>query len=222
MKNLLLLIVTFISVLAYTQDNLPRFADSSDQIVQHDGYILSYNEGCEQPNWVRYEIIGFELDNDKAQRKDNFKSDTMVITGSADPGDYKYSGYDRGHLAPAAVFVHSQEEMDESFLMSNISPQLASFNRGVWKKAENWERDMALQFDTVVVISGAVLTDDLDQIDSTGICVPEYFYKIVYIKSKVYYFVFKHEKSSEPPNSFLYDEIDFIEVTGIIPHSYEY
>jgi endonuclease G len=222
MKNLLLIIATMVSVLGYTQDNLPRFADSSDQIVQHAGYILSYNEGCEQPNWVRYEISKFELDNDKAQRKDNFAIDTLVQTGSANPKDYAGSGYDRGHLAPAAVFVHDQGEMDESFLMSNISPQIASFNRGIWKKAENWERKMAEQFDSVTVISGAVLSDSLKTINGTDICVPEYYYKIVYIGSNTYYFIFKHEKSSEPLNSFLFEEEDFIEVTGLIPHSYEY
>lgn len=221
MKTLVLLITVLVSALGYAQ-NLPRFADTNDQIVQHDGYILSYNEGCEQPNWVLYKIDGYELDRDLAQRKDNYKSDTLVETGSSDPGDYKGSGYDRGHLAPAAVFVHSQKEMDESFLMSNITPQTPSFNRGIWKKAENWEREMAVVFDSVTVISGVVLTDSLETINGTDICIPEYFYKIAYIQDKVYYFIFKHEKSDKDIKKFLVKEEEFIEVTGIIPNNYEY
>ena len=51
-----------------------------------------------------------------------------VNEGSAELSDYRNSGYDRGHLAPAADMKNSSISMSESFLFSNISPQDPSFN----------------------------------------------------------------------------------------------
>jgi endonuclease G len=176
---------------------LPRFDNPNDQIVVHKGYTLSYNEGCEQPNWVKYQVKATDLEGD-AERKNNFKADPKVKTGSASPNDYKKSGYDRGHLAPAASFKHSQDEMDESFYMSNMSPQAPGFNRGVWKRLEEWERNVAIEQDSVWVISGAILSNQLETIgENKDVCVPELYYKIVYKKDKPYVFILKNEKSKE-------------------------
>ena len=68
--------------------------------------------------------------------------DTAVKTGSAELKDYKGSGYDRGHLCPAGDMSFDSIAMRESFLMSNMSPQLPGFNRGIWnsleQKIRNW------------------------------------------------------------------------------------
>ena len=111
---------------------------------------------------------------------------------------HKGSGYDRGHLAPAATFVDSQKEMDESFYMSNMSPQDPSFNRGIWKKLENYERRMAMEKDTVYVICGGILTDGLKTIGPNKVSVPKFYYKIIYTDTWVMCFLLKNEKSNEP------------------------
>jgi endonuclease G len=198
MKNIFLLIMLVFTTLSYGQDNLPRIINFDDQIIYHTSYTLSYNETHEQPNWVKYMVTKVDLENSVAKRKNNFKEDKSIVTGSSQLVDYKGSGYDRGHLAPAATFVDSQEEMDESFYMSNISPQDPSFNRGVWKKIENYERQMAMEKDTVYVICGGVLTDGLPTIGPNKVSVPKFFYKIIYTKDWIICFFLKNGKSNGP------------------------
>lgn len=79
--------------------------EDTHQIIFHSGFALCYRECCEQPEWVYY-----TLDKDKLEknvnRKDNFRSDSAVLTGSASPDDYRKSGFDRGHLAPSADLTY--------------------------------------------------------------------------------------------------------------------
>ena len=202
MRKTLLSFFVVLSTFLYGQNDLPRLINLDDQIIYHTSYTLSYNETHEQPNWVKYMVTKVELENEVAKRKNNFKEDTSIVTSSAQLVDYKGSGYDRGHLAPAATFVDSQKEMDESFYMSNMSPQEPSFNRGVWKKIENYERKMAMEKDTVYVICGGVLTDDLPTIGPNKVSVPRFFYKVIYTEDWIICFLLKNEKSNEPLYTF--------------------
>ena len=102
-------------------------------IVQHDYYTLSYNEQYEQADWVMYRLSGDSLKGDKFRRKNDFRKDTLITTESATLNDYKRSGYDRGHLCPAADRSWSETALSETFYMSNMSPQKPRFNRGIWK-----------------------------------------------------------------------------------------
>jgi endonuclease G len=198
MKNKILLVLLMLcGTLGYTQD-LPRLINLDDQIIYHTAYTLSYNETHEQPNWVKYMVTKVELENKVAKRKNNFKEDVTILTGSATLLDYKSSGYDRGHLAPAATFIDSQKEMDESFYMSNMSPQHPSFNRGVWKRLEEYERKMAMEKDTVYVICGPILIEGLKTIGPNEVSVPELYFKIIYYNDWMMCFILKNEKSSEP------------------------
>ena len=199
MRNIILLTVSLlVGGLVYGQDKLPRVINFDNQIIEHAAYTLSYNETCEQPNWVKYQITKEDLENPTAKRKNNFKVDLSIVTGSADLLDYKGSGYDRGHLAPAATFVGSQKEMDESFFMSNISPQNPSFNRGIWKRIEAYERLAAKDKGSVYVITGPILNKDLKTIGANKVCVPEFYYKIIYVPGGWSIgFLIKNEKSSE-------------------------
>lgn len=203
------LCLLFISFIGYSQQ-LPRLIDNNDQIIIHKGYTLSYNESCEQANWVKYSVKKNDLINGNVKRKNNFKEDTLVKTGSADIYDYKSTGYDRGHLAPASVFTHDQQEMDESFLMSNISPQEPSFNRGVWKRIEEYEKLIARSKDSINVITGAVLSDTLPKIGDNGVCVPKYFYKIIYTEDYIKCFFIENKKSDEDIIEYM-EDLKFIE-----------
>jgi len=204
MKNFIItLAMLFVNLVCYSQLlQYPQKIDSNNQIIKHAAYVLSYNETCEQANWVKYMVTKTELDSSIAKRKNNFKEDDAIPTGSAELSDYKGSGYDRGHLAPAATFVNDQDEMDESFYMSNISPQDPSFNRGIWKRLESYERILAMEKDTVYVITGGILDDGLKTIGDNEVCVPKLFFKIIYNKDFVYCFIIKNEKSSEPLNMY--------------------
>jgi endonuclease G len=218
MKNLILSIILLLSFTGSAQ-LLPQVINDNNQIIKHDGYTISYNEEHEQPNWVYYVMKPSDLvGEDKASRK-NFKQDTMVSTGSASVNDYKGSGYDRGHLKPAADEAYDQAQMDESFLMSNVSPQVAGFNRGVWLRLENYVRTVTMESDSIIVITGGVLTEGLPTIGESQVSVPKYFYKIIFIYSEgkmvTQAFIIPNKKSTEDLSRFLVNLIVFRNFTNL-------
>ena len=170
----LLAIVFLGHINLYSQSYTPT---STGELVKHKYYTLSYIEEHEQAEWVHY-LLTKDMIEGVAKRKDNFKADPLVSTGSASPKDYVKSGYDRGHLAPAADMKIDDVSMSESFYMTNMSPQAPSFNRGGWKKIEALVRDWATEADIYVTVGG-ILTKDLKKIGE-GVSVPEYFYKIIF------------------------------------------
>ena len=103
----------------------------ADTLIEREGYALGYIEKHEQPAWVQYVLTADEVSRAMVNRSDDFRADPYVPTGSATPQDYTRSGYDRGHLVPAADMGYSDRTMSESFYMSNMSPQDPQFNRGI-------------------------------------------------------------------------------------------
>lgn len=177
MKTIITILSVLLTVNVYAQ--LPRLINVNDQIIKHNGYTLSYNEQHEQANWVFYKLTPNDVKCDNAKRKNNFKIDNTITTESATLNDYKGSGYDRGHLKPAADAMCTQELMDETFFMSNMAPQEASFNRGMWKTLEGYVRTLAEGNDSIHVYTGGVLTDNLRKINNR-VSVPKTFYKVIY------------------------------------------
>ena len=148
-----------------------------DQIVEHLAYTLDYVEKYEQASWVAYELTAEETVK-QFERSNKFFKDPDVKTGSASDIDYKGSGYDRGHLAPAGDMSYSEETMLESFYYSNMSPQDPSFNRGIWKKLEEKIRNWAVLYQSVYIVTGPVLSEG--NITATnGLAVPKYYYKVI-------------------------------------------
>ena len=130
-----MLIIFLFSILCSQNIGLPYYTQS-DQIISHTAYTLKYSEQHEQASWVAYTLKSSHTSG-TVGRTNDFREDYKVKTGSASLSDYKGSGYDRGHLAPAADFKWSSTAMSESFFMSNMSPQKPGFNRGIWKKLES-------------------------------------------------------------------------------------
>lgn len=189
-----------------------------NQVIQHTIYTLSYNENHEQADWVAYKLYKNSI-NDSVKRKDDFRIDPKVATSSATLSDYKRSGYDRGHLAPAKAMSFSKETMSESFYMSNMSPQKPSFNRGIWKKLEEQVRSWIHISDSLYVVTGPVLDNELGSIGANNVSVPRAYYKAIlrFKNSQIMGlgFLLDNEKSSLPLSSFI-ASIDSIEViTGL-------
>ncbi len=156
---------------------IPKTKDS-EKIISHTGYSLLYNEKYKQANWVAYELTKQET-NKIVERSNNFISDPNVKSVNAFDKDYKGSGYDKGHLAPAADMGWSATTMTESFYYSNMSPQLPGFNRGIWKKLEELVRTWAIENQAVYVVTGPVLSKGLSTIGYNKIAVPNYYYKLI-------------------------------------------
>ncbi len=149
-----------------------------DEVVRHTGYSIVYSESHEQAEWVAYELTKAETAK-VTERSNKFIPDPAIKTGSATNRDYEKSGYDRGHLAPAADMGWSETTMNESFYYSNMSPQVPAFNRGIWKKLEELVRSWAIENEAVYVVTGPVLRPGLPSIGPNGVSVPEYYYKVI-------------------------------------------
>ena len=154
---------------------------TADQIVNRVGYALGYSQRHKQPLWVAYRLTADEVTNVVVRRADNFMFDASIIGGSATLEDYRGSGYDRGHLAPAADMKWSPQAMEESFLLSNICPQKNAFNGGIWKRLEEWVRGLAVRRGSVFVITGPIFPDDEEHvtIGASPVTVPKFFFKVV-------------------------------------------
>jgi len=194
--------------------------DTNNQIINKQGFILSYNELHEQPNWVFYKLFPSDLNClDKATRKNKFKSDIDITTGSASLEDYKGSGYDRGHLKPSADETCNQDLMNETFLMSNMSPQHPSFNRGIWKSLESHVRDLVKDYDSLYVYTAGVLSNNLSTIGDNKVTVPNMYYKIVYVfnEGDIYTeaYLIPNKKSVEPYKYYATTISAIEDVTGI-------
>jgi endonuclease G, mitochondrial len=154
-------------------------AVANELIVKRPHYELSYNEEHEQANWVFYSLESKQLRN-CVKRVDNFRSDPLVVTGSAEVEDYKNSGFDRGHLLPAGDMKFDNQAMKDTFYLSNISPQPPSFNRGQWANLENLVRAWALKYQKIWIATGPVLHKGLSTIGRVNqVSVPEEFYKVI-------------------------------------------
>jgi len=85
-----------------------------------------------------------------------------------------------GTWAPAAEMKWSEEAMRDSFYMSDMSPQKPGFNRGIWRKLEEWVRDQVLVNEEVYVVTGPVLTDGpFQEIRPNGVDVPKRYFKVL-------------------------------------------
>ena len=193
-------------------------SSTTNQIVHHQNYSLSYSEPHEQAEWVAYELKASHLSTTNHKRP-YFEIDKAVKTGAANWRNYKKSGYDRGHLCPAGDRRFTKEAHDETFLTSNISPQEHKFNAGVWNRLEQKVRYWAKKNDGVFVVTGGVLQSGLKTIGDEDVAVPNQFYKVILDntngKIKVLAFLMNHENSDLPLYKFVVS-IDAIEtLTGI-------
>ena len=153
----------------------------ADKIVNRFGYALGFSRFFHQPLWVAYRLTAGEANPRTKESRREFYQDPD-IPGSANPRDYARSGYDRGHLAPAADMAFTNIAMIESFSMANISPQEPAFNRDVWLRLENAVRDIATREGSIFIVTGPVFADgakDAKYIANGKIRVPEYFYKVI-------------------------------------------
>ena len=189
-----------------------------DILLHHSGYSVSVNPTFRVANWVAYELTAAET-VPVVKRTDHFMPDPDLKGVPMANADYKGSGYDKGHLAPAADLCYSNKSMVESFYLSNMAPQDPSFNRGIWAKLEKQVRQWAKDNQAVYVVTGTVLNPGLATIGSNKITVPRYFYKVILDDKepdiKAIGFLMPNSGSDEPLDHFAVTVDSIEKVTGI-------
>ncbi len=193
---------------------------ASGQVIHHTYYTLSYNEKNEQAQWVAYVMDRKMLNVPNLPRNNYFDPDYQVTTRSAFHRDYNSSGYTRGHLVPAGDMAFDTLAMRETFLMSNISPQLRAFNNGIWKELEENVRDWTYKAESLYIISGPIFTGYRKTIGRENkIAVPDAFFKVLLDytdpERKAIAFILPHEMSERRLQEFMVSVDEVERVTGI-------
>jgi endonuclease G, mitochondrial len=228
MRYLISFFLIFVSILSFSQLKLDSISIckkeafvNCDSVICHTAYVLSYNQTTHQANWVAYLLT--EAMTEKAfDRTNNFKADPL-IPGTDLAKDYQKSGYDRGHLVPAADMGFSELTMTESFYYSNMSPQVPGFNRGVWKRLEGNVRDWAVVYDSLYIVVGPIFSDTMKVIGPHQLAVPNAYFKVVLDcrkgKEKMIGFVLNNEGSKNSLESFVVavDSIEFLTGLDLFP-----
>ena len=202
---------------------LPSYlTDRPEEIVYHDGFVLSYNCKHLLPNWVSW-LLTAERTKGKEKRADNFQPDASIKKGPvAEDNDYRRSGFDRGHMCPAADCKHTRTSQNECFLLSNICPQTHSLNAGDWKELEELTRDWALRYDSIYVVCGPVIEREkvYQTIGENRITVPERFFKVLWRNESgksahAIGFVFDNAEQNKPLSTYALTVDEVEKITGI-------
>ncbi|HWA04681.1 MAG TPA: DNA/RNA non-specific endonuclease [Rhizomicrobium sp.] len=176
----------------YAVTGLPRMKSDGSQdgpiALCRKGYAVAFNPDTRTPDWV-IERLPLDWLSGNASRKNNFHADSQVDAIIAGKGpqksDYARSGYDQGHQAPAGDFKSSQAMTDESFLLTNMAPQVGiGFNRNIWKQLETDVRGWILcgGRPELYVVTGPVYDGDDARWLKSGnrVRIPDAFFKVIY------------------------------------------
>lgn len=151
----------------------------SVHVLNNNGFVVGYSELYANPLWVSYRLSDPAYPK-PASRPREFSADPRSFRG-IEADALRGSGYQRGHLAPSYAMyrVHGPQAQRDSFLMTNISPQLPALNQKLWQRLEEVIMDRLLpQKDRLCVITGPLFKDQ-PRILASGVAVPEAFYKIL-------------------------------------------
>lgn len=203
--------------LACTPTNIHYGIPQADVVLNREGFANGYSYTKLQPLWVTYRLTANNATNHVCDRSiDTFKTDCFNNHKSAEPFDYLRSGYDRGHIAPAGDMTWSTNAMRNAYFMSNMSPQVPQFNRGIWKDLESRVRDFAVQEGSICIYSGPIFTTNNCRTVIGKTCsveVPESYYKVILSEQEpktMIGFILKNEASTNDLISFVttVDEVE--------------
>ena len=206
MKNFILLLITlFIQTTVFSQDTVR---------LVHKNYTTVFSKSKKYPVLVEWWLTKSKVScSNPIPRTDKFLPDPLLKEHTNLQDSYSKSGFDRGHMSPAADNQCSGKEvLDESFYFSNMSAQYHSLNAGDWKSLETYTRNLSLEVDSIKVFCG-----NLGESKKIGVVsVPEKCWKVIYIKktNKYHYFIFDNLKIK--PDGFQNNEVKESEFKKIV------
>jgi endonuclease G len=145
--------------------------------ICRQAYFVGYDAAAKLPKYVTYELLPQNALGCVA-RTNAFVADQSVPNGPT-PNDYAATGYDKGHMSPDGDLSWDVQVEYESFLMTNMSPQAGSLNRGIWKLLETSVRGWAVQRNQSYTVYVGGVYGATDKKIGNGVVVPHGFYKIV-------------------------------------------
>ena len=161
---------------AYTQS-----MSTWTRIFRNEAYMVGYSDLKGNPLWVVYKLTPPNENAPHLKRPDGFSTDWRNL-GLIASNHYTNSGYDRGHMAPnhAISVLYGKKAQQETFLMTNITPQKPSLNQKLWQELEATELEsFTSKFQEVWVYTGPLFDTKVSRLKSSfWVEIPDAFYKI--------------------------------------------
>lgn len=188
------------------------------QRICRTGYALLHDNWAKIPQWTVYTLTP-EKALGCAKRSDSFSADQSLPRGErAELSDYARSGYDTGHMVNSADMLWSIRAERESFILSNMSPQLPNVNRGIWKTLETAVRGWTLQTgDTYTIYSGNIYTRPAEKtIGRNEVVVPTALWKVVvsHRTTHAWAFLFPHQAGISSDLAALQTTVETVEAAS--------
>ena len=185
----------------------------NEVVLKHTNYTSTFSISKKYPVmvewWVTKAMVSCPT---PLKRKDNFKPDPLLAQHTDIAKDYVGSGYDRGHMMPAADnLCQTQQIQDESFYFSNMAAQTHRLNAGDWKSLETFTREESKVKDSIHVWAGNV--GEIKKIGSVS--VPKYCWKVIHIKKENKWIAYLFENNTSNPDGFKNNEVTFKEITSL-------
>lgn len=138
-----------------------HYVDYDNQHIMN--LAIEWNAAMRHSSWVAFSFDS-TTSQDNVKRGDAWGWDPLIPVelGKVIEDDHKSDGYDKGHLCASEDRVYCKEANDQTFLYSNISPQIGSFNQKYWAKLEaliqKWGRSTQNGvYDKVYVAKGGTI-----------------------------------------------------------------
>jgi endonuclease G len=198
---------------------LPKMNKKGQAILlKRKGYTVLYNISCLNPIWVSWHLTAEHADGE-CVRDNNYYEDEEVPLTRASNDDYKGSGWTRGHMCPAGDNKWDEVAMRESNLLTNICPQHASLNSGLWNKIEQDCRRWAKKYGDVYIVCGPVLLNkEHETIGENKVVVPEAFFKVILCLNpmpKAIGYIIRNNEGNKKKDQYV-NTVDEVErITGI-------
>ena len=194
--------------------------DKNDEVIRRTAYTVSYNHETKIPKWVAWHLTADHVDGPLKRKDFDFMDDMSVVDPKGYKSDYYRSGYTRGHMCPAGDNKWSAKAMQECFLMTNMCPQLAALNSGMWNSLEKSCRTWAERYGDVYIVCGPVLLKGPHHtIGRNKVVVPEAFFKVILCmkgKPKAIGYVVRNESQKGKKRNEFVNSVDEVErITGI-------
>ena len=188
------------------------------QVISHRNFTTSWNYDLKIPNWVSWSIEPSELAKIVSRGNTQFTPDPDA-RGEVSTMDYSRSGYDRGHMCPAADNRYDADAMAESFYLSNVCPQDHTLNEQTWNVLENACRSWA-QYGTVWIVCGPWFDGVPDKrIGWNEVAVPDGFWKVVLRNYRGTWqaigFIFKNEAVTDSWRNYAVSVDEVESLTGL-------
>ena len=226
MKDIYLFTITLFALISCGHDyklanegfEIPNITIGMEEtILVRNSYTVSYNKDTKIPNWVAWHLTAEHTDGN-VKRFGGFIEDENVPKPRATNDDYRRSGWSHGHMCPAGDNKWDETAMRESNLLTNICPQHATLNSGLWNRIEQDCRRWAKKHGEVYIVCGPILLNrEHETIGVNKVVVPEAFFKVILClqgEPKAIGFVVKNNTGAKKKDQYV-NTVDEVErITG--------